>query len=52
VSAWNIYKHRQSKKHAFNSLTEDEQKILISDKMALKIKKQIENLENSLAKIQ
>lgn len=48
VSSWNIWKHRQSKKHTVNNMTEDERKEHDANLRQIKLLKKIQHLESQL----
>jgi hypothetical protein len=47
-AAWNIYKHKKSQKHIFNSMNKEEQKKYLEEKSKSKINKKIEFLKKLL----
>jgi len=44
-AAWNIYKHNKSKKHLFNSMSEEDKKKKLEEKTKEKINNKIEKLK-------
>jgi hypothetical protein len=47
-AAWNIYKHKKTQKHIFNSMNEDDKRNYLEDKSKLRINKKINTLQKLL----
>ena len=51
VSSWNLYKHKNSKKHKFNGLSEEEKNRYLEDRERLSIIKKINKLDDRLEQL-